>query len=74
MLTRIREQRTNVDRVRTGNAFSNEPMLAINDALGFTVVEIVTEWQGTTRELLRAPTGREALNRARDPEIRQWCA
>lgn len=53
MLTRIREQRTKVDRVRTGNAFSNEPMLAINDALGFTVVEIVTEWQGTTRELLR---------------------
>jgi GNAT superfamily N-acetyltransferase len=46
MLFRIRDQRPGVDRVRTANAFSNEPMLAINDALGFTVVQVRTEWQG----------------------------
>jgi hypothetical protein len=34
-------------RVRTGNAFSNETMLAINTALGFSV----TEWQGTVAEI-----------------------
>ena len=46
MLSRIRHQRPAVDRIRTGNAFSNEPMLAINDALGFTLVQVRTEWQG----------------------------
>jgi hypothetical protein len=40
-----------VDGVRTGNAFSNKPMLAINDALGFNVVEVLTEWQGNAGEL-----------------------
>ena len=46
MLSRIRDLRPAVDRIRTANAFSNEPMLAINDALGFTVVQVRTEWQG----------------------------
>jgi RimJ/RimL family protein N-acetyltransferase len=54
MLVRIRDGRPDVDRVHTGNAFSNDAMLAINDALGFTVVEVRTEWQGSTRELRRA--------------------
>ena len=31
-------------RVRTGNAFSNPAMLAINTALGFMVTEVRTEW------------------------------
>ncbi len=53
MLMRIREQRPDVDGVRTGNAFSNKPMLAINDALGFNVVEVLIEWQGNAGELLR---------------------
>jgi RimJ/RimL family protein N-acetyltransferase len=58
MLTRIREQRPEVDRVRTGNAFSNDPMLAINNALGFEVVEVTTEWQTSTGDLRRAmPAG-----------------
>jgi len=53
MLTRLREQCPDVTRVRTANAFSNEPMLAINDALGFDVVEVLTEWQANTRALRR---------------------
>jgi mycothiol synthase len=45
MLQRIRHERPEAVRVRTGNAFSNAPMLAINDALGFSVVSTRTEWQ-----------------------------
>ena len=37
--------------VRTGNAFSNDAMLAINTALGFEVVEVRTEWQGEVARL-----------------------
>jgi GNAT superfamily N-acetyltransferase len=54
MLQRIRDQQPDVARVRTDNAFSNDAMLAINDALGFDVVEVRTEWQGNARELRRA--------------------
>jgi mycothiol synthase len=46
MLERIRARRPAVELIRTQNAFSNQPMLAINDALGFNVVEVQTEWQG----------------------------
>jgi hypothetical protein len=45
MLDRLRVERPEVQRVRTGNAFSNAPMLAINDALGFEVIAVQTEWQ-----------------------------
>jgi mycothiol synthase len=45
VLERLRAERPDVRRVRTGNAFSNAPMLAINDALGFRVVSTRTEWQ-----------------------------
>jgi GNAT superfamily N-acetyltransferase len=45
MLDRIRRDCPEAARVRTGNAFSNAPMLAINDALGFVVISSRTEWQ-----------------------------
>ena len=52
MLKRIRDERPGAQRVRTGNAFSNAPMLAINDALGFKVISTRTEWQADVRDLL----------------------
>jgi GNAT superfamily N-acetyltransferase len=54
MLERIRDERPEVRVVRTGNAFSNAPMLAINDALGFEVVSTSTEWQAELDDLRRA--------------------
>jgi len=53
MLKRIRDQWPSAQRVQTGNAFSNAPMLAINDALGFKVISTRTEWQADVHELLR---------------------
>jgi mycothiol synthase len=53
MLERIRRDRPGAQRVRTDNAFSNAPMLAINDALGFKVVSRRTEWQAEVRDLMR---------------------
>jgi GNAT superfamily N-acetyltransferase len=51
MLIRIGKERPAVARIRTSNAFSNDAMLAINTALGFEVVEVRTEWQGTVTDL-----------------------
>lgn len=45
MLERIRDDRPEAQKIRTGNARSNAPMLAINGALGFKVVGTRTEWQ-----------------------------
>ena len=45
MLERIRAERPDAQRIRTGNAFSNAAMLAINDTLGFEVISARTEWQ-----------------------------
>ncbi len=45
MLARIRSEQPQARRVRTGNAFSNAPMLAINDALGFKAIHTSNEWQ-----------------------------
>lgn len=45
MLQQIRLERPGAVRVRADNAFSNAPMLAINDALGFRLVTTRTEWQ-----------------------------
>ncbi len=53
MLRRIRHQRPAVRHIRTDNAFSNGPMLAINDALGFKVVSTRTEWQAEVIDLVR---------------------
>jgi GNAT superfamily N-acetyltransferase len=54
VLERLRVERPDVERVRTGNAFSNAPMLAINDALGFEVVFTQTEWQAEAAAVLRS--------------------
>jgi GNAT superfamily N-acetyltransferase len=54
MLDRIRRERPDIERVRTSNAFSNAPMLAINNQLGFKITEARTEWQGRTADLRRA--------------------
>jgi mycothiol synthase len=54
MLDRIRRERSEIERVRTSNAFSNAPMLAINNMLGFKIIEARTEWQGRTADLRRA--------------------
>jgi mycothiol synthase len=54
MLDRIRRERPGVECVRTSNAFSNAPMLAINTALGFKIIEARTEWQGQTADLRRS--------------------
>lgn len=53
MLQRIRPERPEVERVQTSNAFSNAPMLGINDSLGFNTVDTRTEWQIATSDLLR---------------------
>jgi GNAT superfamily N-acetyltransferase len=55
-LDRIRRDRPEAERVRTGNAFSNAPMLAINDALGFKVINTQTEWQADVEQVLQALT------------------
>ena len=54
MLERIRDERPDIRAVRTGNAFSNAPMLAINDALGFEVVRTTINWQAEVDSIRRA--------------------
>lgn len=51
MLSRVRAERPQVRQVRTDNALSNAPMLAINDALGFTVVAARTDGQPHVEEV-----------------------
>ena len=60
MLRRLRAERPEAQVVRTDNAFSNAAMLAINDALGFTVTRTRTEWQAgveAVRHALDAGSG-----------------
>lgn len=52
MLERIRRELPTVTRVRTANAFSNAPMLGINNALGFKIVSSYTEWQADASDLI----------------------
>jgi mycothiol synthase len=54
MIGRIRRDRPDVESVRTSNAFSNAPMLAINNMLGFKIVAVRTEWQVQAADLRRA--------------------
>jgi mycothiol synthase len=54
MLERIRHERAEAERIRTDNAFSNAPMLAINDILGFKVIRTRTEWQANISDVRRA--------------------
>jgi mycothiol synthase len=53
MLDRIRRQRPEGVRIRTENAGSNAPMLAINSALGFRITSTRTEWQAEASGLHR---------------------
>jgi GNAT superfamily N-acetyltransferase len=54
VLRRLRDEAPHVERVQTGNAFSNAPMLAINDALGFRVTRSLTDWQADPEAVLRS--------------------
>jgi mycothiol synthase len=57
MIEKILRERPTVDRIRTGNADSNIPMLRINHALGFKPYLDRTEWQlevEKTLEILRS--------------------
>jgi RimJ/RimL family protein N-acetyltransferase len=53
MIDRILRERPESFRVRTTNAFSNAPMLAINDELGFVVTARQTVWEADVDEVLR---------------------
>lgn len=55
MVEKVRAERPQVVRVRTGNANSNAPMLRINDAMGFRPYKDWTTWQielGPVRDYL----------------------
>jgi mycothiol synthase len=57
MIDRLLRERPTVDRIRTGNADSNAPMLKINHTLGFKPFIKRTEWQvdvAKSLEILRA--------------------
>lgn len=53
MIDRILKERPTVDRLYTGNADSNIPMLKINKALGFKPLNASTEWELNIAETLR---------------------
>jgi RimJ/RimL family protein N-acetyltransferase len=53
MLDRIFREKPESFRVRTHNAFSNAPMLAINNELGFVVTAKQTVWEADVEEVLR---------------------
>jgi RimJ/RimL family protein N-acetyltransferase len=53
MIDRIFRERPDSFRIRTHNAFSNAPMLAINNELGFVVTAEQTVWEADVEEVLR---------------------
>jgi mycothiol synthase len=53
MLDRIFREKPESFRIRTHNAFSNAPMLAINNELGFVVTAEQTVWEADVGEVLR---------------------
>ena len=62
MLARLRSERPQVRRIRTGNADTNAAMLAINDALGFAVTRVGTAWQVETDALAERLGAMEATD------------
>ncbi|MGH9048076.1 MAG: GNAT family N-acetyltransferase [Acidimicrobiales bacterium] len=54
LLERVRQERPHIQRIRTDNAFSNAPMLAINKSLGFEVISTRTEWQADVSDIAAA--------------------
>ena len=52
MWLRMRQDAPFVDAIDTGNAESNDPMLAINVAMGFRPLISWSAWQATTEHLL----------------------
>lgn len=58
MIERIFEEWGDARAIRTGNAYVNAPMLAINDRLGFTVTQSVTVWEGGIAGIRRYLEGR----------------
>jgi GNAT superfamily N-acetyltransferase len=56
MLERIFTEKPASRRMRTTNAYSNAPMLAINDELGYRVTATQTTWQAETADVLRRTT------------------
>ncbi|MBO0728130.1 MAG: GNAT family N-acetyltransferase [Acidimicrobiaceae bacterium] len=71
MLQRIQSQRPAARRIRTDNAFSNEPMLGINRALGFEVISTRTEWQVSVAGSPEARGRQLALGQARGDQGRR---
>ena len=72
MIERILREEPASFRIRTQNAFSNAPMLAINNELGFVVTAKQTAWEADVGVVLRAwrvrrvrPVGRWSTLRGR---------
>ena len=55
MLQKIRVERPQAHVVRTDNAFSNDPMLGINNALGFRESRAYTVWEVPVKKVLDLP-------------------
>jgi mycothiol synthase len=53
MIDRIFVEKPESFRIRTTNAFSNAPMLVINNELGFAVTARQTAWEAEVNEVLR---------------------
>ncbi len=53
MIDRVFREKPESFRIRTNNAFSNAPMLAINNELGFVVTAEQTAWEADVDEVLR---------------------
>jgi mycothiol synthase len=56
MIDRIFGEKPESFRIRTNNAFSNAPMVAINDELGFVVTATLTVWEAGVDTVLRRVT------------------
>ena len=54
MIERVIAERPAVRHVTTDNAFTNEPMLNINRAMGFELVQTVNDWQAPVDAIRRS--------------------